>query len=146
MGMNERVINVAQVEQLVKAPSGDRIKIKLRRGNIEVEIESPIDRVAEVVAKVAEGLVAAGGANTVNRVRRRGPGTVTCRGLIGDLWEEEWFSQPRSLSEVVEELSRRGYNYNSTAVSHSLADLVRGGLLTRVGTPRTYRYVQKRPP
>ncbi len=144
--MNERVINVAQVEQLVKAPPGDRIKIKLRKGNIEVEIESPIDRVAEVVAKVAEGLAVTSGAGTANRVQQRRPGAITCRGLIGDLWRDGWFSQPRGLSEVVEELSRRGYNYNSTAVSHSLADLVRGGLLTRVGTPRTYRYVQKRPP
>jgi len=50
------------------------------------------------------------------------------------------------LGEVHEELSRRGYNYDRTAVSHSLTDMVRESILTRVGTMRNYRYIQKRPP
>jgi hypothetical protein len=29
-------------------------------------------------------------------------------------------------------------------VSHSLTDMVREGILTRVGTMRNYRYIQKR--
>ncbi|MEM3803099.1 MAG: hypothetical protein QXX17_01685 [Conexivisphaerales archaeon] len=62
------------------------------------------------------------------------------------MWKEGWFSQPRSLSEVDEELGRRGYHYDRTAVSHSLTDLVREQVLSREGAPRNYRYVQKKPP
>ena len=71
---------------------------------------------------------------------------ITCRGLLENLWFEGFFVSERSLGEVHEELSRRGYNYDRTAVSHSLTDMVRENILTRIGTMRNYRYVQKRPP
>jgi len=45
---------------------------------------------------------------------------------------------------VVQELARRGYNYNSTAVSHSLLDLVRERVLSREGTPRRYVYYRSK--
>lgn len=71
---------------------------------------------------------------------------ITCRGLLENLWFEGHFISERSLGEVHEELSRRGYNYDRTAVSHSLTDMVRENILTRIGTMRNYRYIQKRPP
>lgn len=71
---------------------------------------------------------------------------ITCRGLLENLWFEGFFVSERSLGEVHEELSRRGYNYDRTAVSHSLTDMVRENILTRIGTMRNYRYIQKRPP
>jgi hypothetical protein len=71
---------------------------------------------------------------------------TTCRGLLETLWYEGYFGIEKPLGEVHEELSRRGYNYDRTAVSHSLTDMVRESILTRIGTMRNYRYVQKRPP
>src|ERR671912_791458 len=71
---------------------------------------------------------------------------ITCRGLLENLWFEGHFISERSLGEVHEELSRRGYNYDRTAVSHSLTDMVRENILTRTGAMRNYRYIQKRPP
>ncbi len=71
---------------------------------------------------------------------------MTCRGLLESLWLEGHFVSERSLGELHEELSRRGYNYDRTAVSHSLTDMVRENILTRVGTMRNYRYIQKKPP
>ena len=71
---------------------------------------------------------------------------MTCRSLLESLWFEGHFVSERSLGEVHEELSRRGYNYDRTAVSHSLTDMVRENILTRIGTMRNYRYIQKRPP
>ncbi len=68
---------------------------------------------------------------------------ATCRGLIWQLCYEEYFELEKTLGQVHEELSRRGYNYDRTAVSHSLTDIVREGSLRRVGTVRSYRYVQK---
>ena len=71
---------------------------------------------------------------------------ITCRGLLENLWFEGFFVSERSLGEVHEELSRRGYNYDRTAVSHSLTDMVRENILTRIGTMRNYHYIQKKPP
>jgi hypothetical protein len=72
-------------------------------------------------------------------------GGMTCRGLLDSLWQEGYFANERVLAEVHEELGRRGYNYDRTAVSHSLADMVRENILTRTGTMRNFRYIQKRP-
>jgi hypothetical protein len=72
-------------------------------------------------------------------------GGKTCRGLLETLWIEGYFGSERSLGQVHEELARRGYNYDRTAVSHSLTDMVRESILTRLGSMRNYRYIQKRP-
>ncbi|HET7147453.1 MAG TPA: hypothetical protein VFI73_03045 [Candidatus Nitrosopolaris sp.] len=73
-------------------------------------------------------------------------GGITCRGLLQSLWEEGYFRIEKPLGEVHEELSRRGFNYDRTAVSHSLTDMVRENILTRQGTMRNYHYIQKKPP
>ena len=69
----------------------------------------------------------------------------TCRSLTEKIFYEKFFESERLLIEVHQELSRIGYNYDKTAVSHSLSDMVREGILTRVGTLRNYRYIQKKP-
>ncbi len=70
----------------------------------------------------------------------------TCRGLLLTFWREGWFATPRLLSDVHNEIARRGYHFHRTAVAHSLVDLVREDTLSREGEARNYRYVQKRPP
>ena len=144
MDTNGRVINLAQVEQDERSP-GEKVRVKLRRGDVEIEVESPVDRVSEVIARVVEGLSALPQREAASAPVARAAG-ATCRGLVESLWRDGWFSEPRGLGEVAAELSRRGYNYDATAISHALTDLVRAGVLSRTGTPRTYRYVQKRPP
>jgi hypothetical protein len=68
---------------------------------------------------------------------------MTCRSLIDSLLSDNFFSEERQLGQIHEEISRRGYNYDRTAVSHSLTDMVRERTLVRVGTIRNYRYIQK---
>lgn len=70
----------------------------------------------------------------------------TCRELLLTFWREGWFGASKKLSEVHNEMDRRGYHFDRTAVSHALVDLVREDTLSREGAPRNYRYVQKRPP
>jgi hypothetical protein len=85
--------------------------------------------------------------NTTELQRKAIPkGGTTCRGLLEILLYEGYFGTEKHLGEVHEELSRRGYNYDRTAVSHSLTDMVRESILTRLGTMRNYQYIQKRPP
>lgn len=68
---------------------------------------------------------------------------LTCRSLLERMWEEGYFVTHRLLAEIHEELLRRGYSYDRTAVSHSLTDMVREGIIARNGTPRNYVYLQK---
>ena len=68
---------------------------------------------------------------------------MTCRILLETLWEEGYFATQRLLAEIHEELLRRGYSYDRTAVSHSLTDMVREGIIVRNGTARNYVYLQK---
>jgi hypothetical protein len=73
-------------------------------------------------------------------------GGSTCRSLLENLLLEGYFETEKLLGNVHEELSRRGYNYDRTAVSHSLTDMVRENIFSRVGSMRNYRYIQKKPP
>ncbi len=150
----------------------EEVKIKLRHGEWEVEITCLESRVRHVVENVLSSLDTAkmvgpavqGQFDELRReieslksrsVAEARPsadgdsktvkGGMTCRGLLDALWQEGYFSTERALGEVHEELGRRGYNYDRTAVSHSLADMVRETILTRTGTMRNFRYIQKRP-
>ena len=122
------------------------ITVKLKRGAWEIEITSPEDRVQQAVESVLAGMASKEPAlvepQQAPEDQRR---FETCRGLIATMWREGWFSTPRALSEAHEEMSRRGFHYDRTAVSHTLADLVREGTLFREGSMRNYRYVQKFP-
>jgi hypothetical protein len=152
----------------------DEVKIKLKHGEWEVEItclENKVRQVVETVLSSVDSVKFADPAtkSQIDELRREievlksrpvvaeprpangeiksvKGGGMTCRGLLETLWLEGYFGGERSLGDVHEELSRRGYNYDRTAVSHSLTDMVRETILTRVGTMRNYRYIQKRPP
>jgi hypothetical protein len=146
------------------SPPSNEVKIKLRHRDWEVEItclESKVKQVVEDVlsgidtsttlmqglnAQIAEFQKEINSLNLTDSPRREiSKGGATCRGLLEKLWHEGYFGAEKLLGDVHEELSRLGYNYDRTAVSHSLTDMVREGILTRVGTMRNYRYLQKRP-
>ena len=125
-----------------------RVRVRMRVGEVDVEVEcgvgevgGVVDEVLRVVGERGFGVVASGGVGGGGVGRGE-----TCKGLIVGLWGEGWFGVGRSLGEVHGELGRRGFHYDRTAVAHALVDLVREGVLTRVGRARRYRYLQKRPP
>lgn len=122
----------------------NEVNIKLKKGSWEIEITCSEDNIKQSIESVLSGL------NTsiietpiINE--KLGKKGSTCRSLIEGIWIEGWFREERNLSEVHEELARKGYHYDRTAVSHSLTDLVRENTLTRVGMMRSYRYIQKKP-
>ena len=145
-------INVAQHAQYAQQEGTNMsepnvVRVRLKRAAWEIEISCPEDRVKNVVESVLSGMdIAAETPVIVPERKQQARGSATCKGLIEMLWTEGWFTSEKNLAEVHEELSRRGYNYDRTAVSHSLTDMVREGVLTRTGSMRAYRYVQKKPP
>lgn len=124
----------------------DEVHIKLRKGSWEIEITCTEDKIKQAVESVLSGVNTATQEAPTPTEKPSIKRNVTCRSLLEDLWKEDWFAEERNLSEVHEELSRRGYHYDRTAVSHALTDLVRENTLTRIGMMRNYRYVQKKPP
>jgi hypothetical protein len=141
--------NIQQVPQLTENKQKPPIKVKMKIGDIEFEIESQedqlqtaVDRILSTVASRLKDI------QTIPAVERQTapPRAETCKGIIHKLWEENWFNSPKSLDEVHSELARRGFHYDRTAVAHALVDLVKDNVLTRIGRPRRYQYAQKRPP
>ena len=125
-----------------------KVRIKMKVGNIEFEIECREDQLQEIVKNVLSTVTEHVKKSALTPVEAAYPAerAETCRGIIERLWREGFFAEPRSLSEVHEEMTRIGYHYDRTAVAHVLLDLVRDGILTREGKPRRYVYIQKRPP
>jgi hypothetical protein len=120
------------------------IKVKLRKDGWEVEITSPESRLKQAIDSVLSSI---NESQPKRSAVESTPSTnKTCRGLILELWEESWFSTGRPLSSVHEEIARRGYHYDRTAVAHALTDLVKENILTREGEMRNYSYIQKKPP
>jgi hypothetical protein len=123
------------------------IRVKMKVGEIEFEIECQEEQLQTTVEKIL---------STITEKLRESPllsskslpptRAQTCKGIIQKLWKEDFFTIPRDLGEVHSEMARQGFHYDRTAVAHSLIDLVKEGILTRDGKPRRYRYAQKRPP
>lgn len=122
------------------------IRVKMKVGNVEFEIEGTVDQANEAVGKflqtVTEKLKDTA---LISGQEVAAPRAETCKVIIQRLWEEGWFSTTRGLGEVHSEMARRGFHYDRTAVAHALIDLVKDGVLNREGRPRRYQYVQKRP-
>ncbi len=118
------------------------IKVKVTIGETTVEVEAPAEKIEEAVKHVLSALRTHQPAeNTTKQPTKQ----VTCRAVIENMMEEGWLRTERTLAEVAAEISRRGFNYDRTAVAHVLLDLVRLGLLERRGEPRRYAYVMAKP-
>jgi hypothetical protein len=128
------------------------VTVRLKKAGWEVEITCNEDQLRQAIDSVLSGLDA-NSAKLLPGQSRPGPQESaspqtpkTSRGLVLELWQEGWFAGPRGLAEVHEEIARKGFHYDKTAISHALTDLVRESTLTRLGNPRNYSYIQKRPP
>ena len=136
--------NKQQGEKLTEKPP---IRVKMKIGEIEFEIECQEDQLQATVDKILSTVTEKLKESPLISERAAAPPRAeTCKGIIQKLWEEGWFSVAKGLSEVHTELARRGFHYDRTAVAHALIDLVKDGILTREGKPRRYQYAQKRPP
>jgi len=123
------------------------IRVKMKVGEIEFEIECQEDQLQATVDKILSTVTEKLKESPLISERAAAlPRAETCKGVIQKLWEEGWFGEAKGLSEVHSEMAKRGFHYDRTAVAHALIDLVKDGILTREGKPRRYQYAQKRPP
>lgn len=123
------------------------LKVKMKIGEVEFEIECQEDQLQTTVDKILTAVTEKLKETQIMTERApQLPRAETCKSIIQKLWEEGWFNTAKGLSEVHSELARRGFHYDRTAVAHALIDLVKDNVLTREGKPRRYQYAQKRPP
>jgi hypothetical protein len=138
---------IAAGRNVTENPQKPPIKVKMKIGDIEFEIESQEDQIQTAVERILSTVTARLKDTQLTQERAAPPPRAeTCKGVIQKLWEESWFSEPKGLDDVHSELARRGFHYDRTAVAHALVDLVKDNVLTRLGRPRRYQYAQKRPP
>ncbi|MEM2099360.1 MAG: hypothetical protein QXU99_06445 [Candidatus Bathyarchaeia archaeon] len=133
-------------ENLPEAEQKPPIRVKMKIGDIEFEIESQEDQLQTAVNRILASVTEHLKETRLQEKVTVTPRAETCKGIIQKLWEENWFNTPHSLDEVHSELARRGFHYDRTAVAHALVDLVKENVLTRIGRPRRYQYAQKKPP
>ena len=139
--------NKQQGEKLTQEASKPPIRVKMKVGEIEFEIECQEDQLQATVDKILSTVTEKLKESPLISERAAAPPRAeTCKGVIQKLWGEGWFGEAKGLSEVHSEMARRGFHYDRTAVAHALIDLVKDGVLTREGKPRRYQYAQKRPP
>ncbi|MEM4703572.1 MAG: hypothetical protein QXJ02_00660 [Candidatus Bathyarchaeia archaeon] len=122
------------------------IKVKMKIGEVEFEIECQEDQLQPTVDKILASVTEKLKDTRIATEKTPPARAETCKSVILKLWEEGWFSTPKGLNEVHSEMARKGYHYDRTAVAHALIDLVRENVLSREGPPRRYRYAQKKPP
>ncbi len=132
---------------MTEDPAEPPIRVKMKIGDVEFEIECQEQQLQAAVDKILSTVTQKLKETSLITERTAPPPRAeTCKGLIQKLWQEGWFSSARGLSDVHSELARRGFHYDRTAVAHALIDLVKDGILTREGKPRRYQYALKRPP
>ena len=139
-------IQYATGEDLTEKTQRPPIRVKMKIGDIEFEIESQEDQLQTAVDQILATVTERMKDTRLAERQAPAPRAETCKGVIQKLWEENFFSRTQGLSEVHAEMARRGFHYDRTAVAHALIDLVKDGILTREGKPRRYQYAQKRPP
>jgi hypothetical protein len=145
--MHKMYNTIATGGRLTETSSKPPIRVKMKVGEIEFEIECQEDQLQATVDKILSTVTEKLKESPLISERAAAPPRAeTCKGIIQKLWEEGWFGEAKGLSEVHTELARRGFHYDRTAVAHALIDLVKDGVLTREGKPRRYQYAQKRPP
>jgi len=139
--------NKQQGEKLTETNAKPPIKVKMKVGEIEFEIECQEDQLQATVDKILSTVTEKLKESPLISERAAAPPRAeTCKGVIQKLWGEGWFAAAKGLSEVHSEMAKRGFHYDRTAVAHALIDLVKDGILSREGKPRRYQYTQKRPP
>ncbi len=121
------------------------IRVKMKVGTVEFEIEGTVDQTNEAVGKLLATVTEKLKETPLIAGQEATPSRETCKVIIQRLWEEGWFTTPRGLNEVHSEMARKGYHYDRSAVAHALMDLVKENVLNRQGAARRYQYVQKKP-
>ena len=121
-------------------------KIKTKRGT-EIEIDSDANTVKEIVAflqKKEEQEARFFEQMTYRRndlMHGRPPSSLT--EAIAKLKAEGFFKGKRNISEIKEELSKKGFHYPTTTLSAVLLHILKKGELGRLKEDKQWRYVQR---
>jgi len=107
------------------------VKLMTRLG--QAEIEGTPQAVKEILTGI--GLIK----DSVKKQRNK-----TLKMLLTEMMEVGWFDQPRTLSDIKNELENKEYQFSTSSITPViLRDFVNKNLLGRCGTKRTYSYYRE---
>lgn len=71
---------------------------------------------------------------------------ISLSSLLTALWKEQYFSDPRDLSDIAKTIATKGFHPSISSVNVALIRLVRSGkVLSRTKTNGKWQYIQKAP-
>ena len=77
---------------MTEADSEKPIRVKLRVGNVEFDLEGTVDQVNEAAGKLLATVSEKLKETSLLADREAAPSRETCKALIQRLWEEGWFA------------------------------------------------------
>lgn len=123
-----------------------RAKIKTKQGT-EIEIEGDTNTIKEVISFLQKREDQEARFNEHMKLRRNevmhGKQPSNLSEAIVKLKAEGFFKNKRSMSDIKDELSNKGFHYPSTTLSPVLLYLTRKGELGRLKEDKQWRYVQR---
>lgn len=134
--------------------SDDRIELKFKYGNIEIElkgvkedVEYFLDKILNIVGGEKLKKEVAFESIEIKESIEEIP-TLTIKSgeplteVLSKVFRSEWGREPRALREVINLLETYGLYYNKSTVAVTLNRLVKRGILRRIrGKDGIYRYV-----
>lgn len=127
----------------------EKLRFRIRSGDFEVELEGDSEYVKSTFESLLKDLYtkikplrpSVSIPVSVEALEGELPSTIV--GRIEYLVKSGFFDQPQKLSNIVEELTRRGFPYDVKTVDNALRTLLRKMVIRRLGVRGRYEYVIK---
>ena len=127
----------------------ERLRFRIKSGDFEVELEGNSEYVKptfesllnDIYPKAKPLRPSVSAPVSVEVSGEEFPATIV--GRIEYLVKTGFFDQPQKLSNIVEELARRGFPYDVKTVDNALRKLLRKMVIRRLGVRGRYEYVIK---
>ena len=85
--------------------------------------------------------------SAIEGIKKEKPPTKTTKegayGYLLEMKDDGFFSTPKTLKEIIQELARLGHYYKSTSITNPLQRLIRKKKLGRIGKKGKWQYVSR---
>jgi len=112
------------------------------KNGTKIQIEGDAEDIKKIIVAIQDSSVKEipSPSRQIIRSKKRESGPSAMK-RVENLKEGKFFSQPRSLSEIVEELKKEGHIYPITHISGPMLRLVRKNSLRRIKQDNGWKYI-----
>lgn len=124
----------------------EKKKDEKKNNNIKIEISGRNEEMMKMIQSMLVDILNKqehkAGFSTVKSPKAESPKSLV--NILTDFSDKGFFSTPRSLNEVTEQLKKDGYTFPNTTIAPLLLYLVRQEILVREGKRGGYKYSSKK--